>query len=387
MDVSVSLMLSLIKGEALGLPCNIDSSAQLSEEDLRMLYKLSKAHDMSHIVGSAIQKTDIVLPQDVSDKLQKQAFNAMYRFEKIDYELQQIKATLEDGEVAFVPLKGSVIRKYYAEPWQRTSCDIDMLVRESNLDRAIGLLVDKLQYRCDIHRNYHDVSLYSPSGVHLELHFNIKENLDNIDHLLERVWDFCCPSDGKGFEYRQTNEFLMFHLIAHTSYHYIRGGCGIKPFVDLYLLREKLEYDRVALEKMCRACSLEKFYRGVNALIDVWFDGKEHTELTANMQYYILNGGVYGLKDQSIAVRQKRDGGKARYLFRRVFAPYKILKAKYPVLEKHKYLTPVFQVRRWIEMMCKGKLKSSVREYKTVQNMTEERYDRITSSFEELGLL
>lgn len=387
MDRLVSLMMSLIKREVCGLSDNIGISAPLSEQDAVSLYKLSKAHDLSHIVGSALEREGAVIQKDVSALFQKQAFGAIYRFEKINYEIEQIRRALEEGKIAFVLLKGAVIRKYYAEPWQRTSCDIDVLIHEEDLERATALLSDKLNYKAEDRKQYHDISLYSPSGVHIELHFSIKENMDNIDPLLERVWDHCYLLDGKCFEYSQTNEYLMFHLIAHTSYHYIRGGCGIKPFVDLYLLRSKLEYDESVLQGLCQSCNLDKFYRGINELVDVWFENKEHTALTLSMQDYIFNGGVYGTREQSVAVRQKKDGSKIKYIYHRIFMPYEMLKLKYPILKKHKYLTPVFQVRRWIEMMLKGNLKSSVREYKTVRNMTSERSDRITNSLEELGLI
>lgn len=70
----------------------------------------------------------------------------MYRYKTINCELEQIGKTLEKANIPFILLKGSVIRKYYPESWMRTSCDIDILVNELDLNSAIRLLCDSLRY-------------------------------------------------------------------------------------------------------------------------------------------------------------------------------------------------------------------------------------------------
>ena len=64
------------------------------------------------------------------------------------------------------------------------------------------------------------------------------ENIEKLDRALERVWDYASPiADGR-MEHRLTNEYLVFHVLAHMAAHFINGGCGVKPFVDLYLLKK-----------------------------------------------------------------------------------------------------------------------------------------------------
>ena len=43
---------------------------------------------------------------------------------------------LEKAQIPFVPLKGSVIRKYYPEAWMRTSSDIDVLVHKEDVEKT-----------------------------------------------------------------------------------------------------------------------------------------------------------------------------------------------------------------------------------------------------------
>ena len=45
--------------------------------------------------------------------------------------------------------------------------------------------------------------------------------------------------------------------------------------------------------------------------------------------------------------------------------PYDYLKAEYPVLEKHKWLTPVYQVVRWLRVLRGKDVRRRVAELKT----------------------
>lgn len=376
------LMFSLLCSEIFGSDEIIED---LNRESLSELYKLSKHHDMAHIVANALVKRGL-LASDEAAKFQKQQMLAIYRHGRMDYELSEIYRVLEESKIAYMPLKGAVIRQYYPEPWMRTSCDIDILVHEEDLDRAVSSLTEALGYKAEEDRDYHDISLFSESGVHLELHFSIKEKMDNIDALLSKVWEYCDLADGTNCRYLQTNEYFMFHHIAHMSYHFTSGGCGIKPFVDLYLLMNKAEYNDDTVRRYCSECGLEKFYDSVKYLANVWFGGAEHTELSIKMQDFLLRGGVYGTKENVITLSQGKKGGKFAYIMHRIFMPYRLLKDKYPVLEKHKWLTPFMQVRRWFGVIFGGRIKGSVAEIKTSGKIDNEKAQEVSGFFDELGL-
>ena len=77
---------------------------------------------------------------DFDEKYRAMVFEAIYRYEKIDFEFKRICESFEENSIDFMPLKGSVLRKLYAEPWLRTSSDADILVKEKDLKRAEELL-------------------------------------------------------------------------------------------------------------------------------------------------------------------------------------------------------------------------------------------------------
>ena len=352
-------------------------------EMLNQVYILAQKHDIAHLPGHVLGK--LQLPEsEPRKKMIKAAHMAVFRYARIDREIERICTVLEEERIPFLPLKGAVVRECYPEPWMRTSCDIDILVHEEDLERATDALVSRLTYATDHYKQYHDVSLFSNSGVHLELHFSIQENMENIDRLLCKVWDYAIPVTD--YRYQLERSFLVFHLLAHMSYHFMGGGCGIRPFLDLFLLQKQHFYDEKMLRRHLSQCGIEKFYDGVLALIGAWFRGQEHTELTRRIENYLFNGGTYGSQQQRIAVQQERKGGKMGYLLERIFMPYDHLKIKYRVLEKHPILYPVMQMRRWGELLKPGKLSRSIRELEINQQTQKKQAEETNEILLDLGL-
>lgn len=352
-------------------------------EALKQVYDLARRHDLAHLVGYAVG--NLALPDSEELRLLQQAAAvAVFRYARFDDELKRICDTLDRAGIDFIPLKGAVVRDLYPEPWMRTSGDIDVLVHKEDLERAAAALTRELSYTADEKMNYHDLLLVAPSGVHVELHFSIRENTEHIDTLLSRVWDYARLADGS--RYVLTDEFLAFHLIAHMSYHFAGGGCGIRPLLDVFLLMRQRDVDEAVLRDYLSQCAVETFCDRVRELIGVWFEDRPATPTTALMTRFILDGGTYGSRMQRQAVAQEREGGKVRYLLGRVFMPYSRLKQKYPVLRSHPILFPFMQVRRWIELFSGGKLKRAVTEVRRSRRIEKERSEETRDLLRQLGL-
>ena len=70
--------------------------------------------------------------------------------------------------------------------------------------------------------------------------------------------------------------------------HIINGGCGIRPFIDLWILRNKRYYDEKKLKPLLEKCGLVRYYEKICELSEVWMEGKPHNEITESLQKYIL---------------------------------------------------------------------------------------------------
>lgn len=351
------------------------------------IFALAESHDLAHFIYEPMKKSGLLEPgSELEKKLQKQQMLAVFRYKRIEHELITLSKLFEDEKIPFIPLKGSVIRKYYSKPWMRTSCDIDILIHESEFERAKNIICSKLGYKAEDTPGYHDISLYSPSGVHLELHFNIKEKMERIDKLLERAWDYATPKSEGSYEYVFSPEFFIFHIVAHMSYHFINGGCGVRPFMDMYLVKKNTEYNEAELIKMCNECELADFYRSVSYLTDSWFSDKQKNDLTERMQEYLIYGGVYGTLENKVAVDRTRRGGKFSYALSRIFLPFNSLKRLYPILERHPWLMPFCHIRRWFSIIFGGRFKKSIIEMKANSNISNEKANQTAHLLKEIGL-
>ena len=383
----IDVLFSLLRFELGSGAALTEDERELATNEIDALFGLSKAHDMEHLVADALSRQGLLVgDSEAVKKFGKAQMIALFRYERINYDYREICRVLEESQIEFLPLKGALIRDFYPAPWMRTSCDIDILVREESLESAISVLTDKLSFKWNGEREYHDVSLFSPGGVHLELHFSILEHTEQLDRVLSQVWEHASALADERYQMRLTNEFFIFHHIAHMAYHFISGGCGIKPFLDLAVMKDRIELDVAKLRALLDQSELWEFYESALALTDVWFFGAQPSDLTERMQEYIMTGGVYGTLENRVAVGQGKTGGKLGYVLGRIFVSTDHLITSYPSLKRHRWLMPFYQVRRWFDIVFGGRLKRSVREIRVSGGISDDKAELTKALIDELGL-
>ena len=378
------IMFCLISREICDSELPADLEKSLTPDILSELYNLSKPHDMAHIIASAVLALDLPLDAELKKKLLHSQMTAVYRHAQIRHELVRITEAFEEAKIPFIPLKGSVIRQYYKKPEMRTSCDIDVFVAEENLDAACRILTDKFSYTLDV-RTSHDVAFYSKSQTHVELHFDLIERDERVKSVLSRVWEL---SRAEGGEYRHvmSGELFYAYHIAHMAKHFLGGGCGIRPFLDLFIIESKMEYDKAAALALVCEMGLEKFAKEAKSLSEVWFSGAEHTDTTREMENYILGAGIYGSTENRMAVMHTKQKGKLRYALSRIFLPYSRLKKIYPGLEKYPVLLPYYEIKRWFRYLSRHGLSSGKSELKSFGAVDDEILESVSALCEKLEL-
>lgn len=381
--------------------CGRTEEIVLPEVSMRFfidLFRLSKKHDIAPIVGDALNKCGAFehLPVDIEEsereaiakiktKFDEQIFTAVYRYENINNELKEIRRVLSESKIPFIPLKGSVIRQYYPEPWLRTSCDIDILVKEADADKASKALAEHLQYKIN-EKGQHDISLFSLSNIHVELHFKLMDIEFKQVSALRDIWSGGEITPVSGYEYRMSKELFLLYHIYHMAKHFVHGGCGIKPFIDLWIIKNKIGFDGGKAQKMLQESGLLAFYERSIDLMGVWFEGKPHNSVTQEMEDYILQGGVYGTLEQQLAMSQNKKGGKFRHLLSKIFLSYEQMKVYYPSVKKCPIMFPFYQVRRWFRILFCGGRKAAMNEIKLNQSLSEEKKQSAKNLIDELGL-
>lgn len=385
MNQVVDIFLKLVKSEILAAPLENGVASSVTPDIMAALYKLSKQHDMTHIVAIALEKSNLLGENKISKKMRKNMYMAVWRDVLRETELKQIYQLFEEEHIMFIPLKGATVSGMYPEPWMRTSCDIDILVREEDVERARDVLVSRLNYRAE-KQHYHDISLYSPTNVHLELHYSVKEHMDNMDQLLEQVWEHVQPEEEGKFRYCMEREYMIFYLFAHMAYHFTHGGCGVRNFIDIWLAEKQLNYNRQQIDFYCEMCGIKVFADYVRKLSRVWMEEEEHDEITIKMQERIMHNGIYGTKESKVISRNTEVFKKGNYVLYRIFMPPRDLCVLYPRLEKHPFLYPYYVVKRWTRLLNRNFARNAITEMKIYRGLSKESIQREKELFDKLEL-
>lgn len=357
----------------------------LSRSSWDHLFELATKHDLAHLVGYALKTSGIQIDDDLQRECNRSMDMAMFRYVKLNHELELISQTLSQAQIRFIPLKGAVIRKYYKEPWLRTSSDVDILVDVSNYERAKQLLMDQLKYS-PVSTCNHDISFLTPNKIHVELHHILIDAAAPVASVTSTVWERSAPSSSNPFCYEMSDEMFYFYHIAHMAKHFENGGCGIRPFLDVWVLNHSFDFDQQKRYELLDVAGLVPFAKAAEDLSEVWLGNRAYTPLTRDLELYTLHGGTYGTIGNRVVVQQVISGSKFSYLMSRIFLSFHELKEKYPQLEKRKWLYPFYQVKRWFRIFKKGKLKDSISEAKATSAVSEEQNQRAARLLEDLGL-
>ena len=351
----------------------------LSTEDCKELIQIGMQQSILPIIYRGMKKSNA--PEDLVKECDRGRLQNIKQYMIQNDALRKICAALDEEQIPYIPLKGAVLRQLYPAPELRTSCDIDVLVKEEELDKAVIAIENATDFKSQ-KRNYHDISMLN-SKVHLELHFSILENMESIDRLLSHVWEYA--DQDCGFRYKLTPEFQIFHIIAHMSYHMVHGGLGIRPFLDLWLLRTKTDYNEETVHQMCSYCGILTFYEKCCNLVDAWMAGASVPEELTMLEEYTLNGGVFGNKENALASKQREHRG-FNYYVHRTFMSRELMATEYPELKEKPYMLPFCQIKRWLRLLNPQKRKQVKQEIVSVREMQPETIDLFDKLLVSLGL-
>lgn len=391
------LLFFLLRHEVCGIPPSAEESAlcelraSLTAEKTDALYTLAKKHDLLHLVADALTKlglADKAAPER-REKIAQAPLLALYRYERMRYAYEKSCEALEQANIPFLPLKGAVLRDYYPEPWMRNSCDIDILVHENDLETAADALCAHASLTRKAEKGAHDLSLYSAEGVHVELHFKAaEENTDAATNaVLSRLWEYCTPQNGS-YRYVMTGEMFYFYHIAHMAKHLRHGGCGIRPFLDLWILEHRAPepLNRTALSELLRAGALERFAAAAKMLSEIWFSDAAHSEDLQLFERFILTGGVYGSVGNQVAVGQSKQGGKAGYTRSKILPPPNYMRLYYPILQRHGWALPFCHLHRWLRLLFTGDAGRAMGRLRVNRNISDEGRNAVSEMLKQIGL-
>lgn len=379
------ILFAFLRSGMTGSKLDEDARALYCPERLPKLLKIAEANSVAHLLILGLKQNNLLPPE--KPELEKMLLKVVFQYERMQRELEKLYGILENAGIPFLPLKGAVLRSLYPEPWMRTSCDVDILLQKEDAQKTADFLMRHHGYTFRS-QSSHDIALITPGKLAIELHYDLIESKHSATSpkVLARVWDTAILKPGHSYQYQMPDEMFYFYHIAHMAKHFTEGGCGIRSFLDLWLLDNLQNTDTQKRNALLHQGGLLSFAEGAGKLSQVWFGGEEHDDLTHQLEDFILQGGTFGSTKTMVAIQQQKKGGPAGYLLPKIFLPYEILKGHYPILKKHPWLTPVMEVRRWGKLIFCGHLKRTAREIQYNSQLPAEEAEKAYRLLKELGL-
>lgn len=338
------LLFSLLRSQINNEPIDL-SDVLVDAELVHQMLQLARRHNVTHIAGQALINNGLSSDDPLLSYCESYVMMEMANDSRRTYAIDSIQSLFDKNRIAYILLKGAVLRWYYPESWMRNSCDIDVLIHREEMKRATELLSSELHYTV-VHNGVHDVTLVQ-GEIHLELHFNLIEEgrAKQATSVLDNIWTYALRQEGS-YAYCLPNELFYFYHIAHMAKHMTNGGCGIRNFIDVWVLNQSCLYDEGKGRELLEKGGLSVFAQTVKQLAEVWFSNGEHSSLSKELETFIINSGTYGSNANRIMLTKINFGGKRSYFLPRLFMPYRLMKLKYPILEKYPILLPYFWMLR-----------------------------------------
>lgn len=331
------------------------------------VYSLAKHHSLASTIYSSIEAE---LLNDAPLELV-----ATWRKERdIDF-VKNVKQTAAFSEItelftreklAFLPLKGFMMKKLYPRPELRTMADMDIYVSNEQADRARELLIS-IGYKCEKDPDEEEIhdQMLKPPFINVELHKVLYKDSDFS-------FDDCTPREDNPYWYVMKNEDFFLFMLRHTYKHYTHGGCGIRAVLDLYLYKNAhSEMFTEKFENRISETGLFDFYKKISALADKWFAAADISEDISAFELFTVTGGTYGTYETRMQADIK-ESGNLKYSLSKIFPPVKIIRQRYKWVRKCVLLVPVAYVVRIVESIFNGRIKWHLKTAKKVNKKNKE---------------
>ena len=148
-----------------------------------------------------------------------------------DETMEEIKNIFNENQIDFVLLKGSFIKRFYPEHFLRLMGDIDILIRDKDLNFACELL-----QKHNFKKGYewiHHVE-FKKNNIELELHHKLFSTQYSWNSYFNNPWDNVVSINKHEYEFSPL--YCYMYLLGHLAKHMLGDGAGLRPFIDFYYL-------------------------------------------------------------------------------------------------------------------------------------------------------
>lgn len=333
-----------------------DAAPPVPPDDLdwSRLIQTARRHNLLPLTAAALARSGHAVPENVQKTLDEAGNQALYIEANRDYELETLFAAFSDARIEFLPLKGTVLKRYYPSPELRTMDDVDVLIRKETFGATEKILRQNGYAFLQAGLRHH---IYSkPPLLTIELHHSLLDGDEKsrqkslFDRFLpERLWERLPEVSPASTERRMAPDDFYLYQLLHLRTHFLASGVGVRFFLDMEILRRHehiAALPELAVEPL-REGNLEQFASEVDRLSRYWFAPERVEPPCAELEEFVFSGGTLGSRRQLAASRigtlspKGGAGAKFRLLLQKGFPSHKKLLPLYPALDRFAVLLPL----------------------------------------------
>ncbi|MFS3928279.1 nucleotidyltransferase family protein [Priestia flexa] len=244
----LKLLIQLVKSKN-----ELKDIGQLQNIDWRLFLDLVHHHRCQPIIYLKLKDMpETIVPLEVIQALQQTYTKNTFKMLQLSGEMEQISKLFAENEVKTLFLKGPALAHHlYGDISLRTSKDLDVLVRETDLDKVDALLLASGYVKDGApsllngtkRKTHHVEYVHSQKKIQIEIHWRlhnppVKE--PSFDELWQRKSRSALTSSPVFF---LGEEDLFLHLVVHGARH---GWFRLRWLVDMdKVFQKKLDYQQV----------------------------------------------------------------------------------------------------------------------------------------------
>ncbi len=326
-------------------------TSKVEKMNLEQLFEVCQGHILTACVAYALESAGIKNHEFMQAKEKAVRKNILF-----DVERRKILNRLEQEQIWYMPLKGSLLKDDYPKLGMRQMSDNDILF-DTTYRKQVQKIMTDLGFECVHYGVGWDDSYFKKPVCNFEMHSTLfdSETYGNFHIYYENVKERLIRDDNSNYGYHFTHEDFYLYLLSHEYKHFSNGGTGVRSLLDTYIFMQKffdvLDWDYINRE--LEELGIADFERENRKLSMKLFAGEELTdEETKRLEYYIFSG-TYGVFENLVKnrVEQYGEGSKVKYVFHRLFPPLEHYKVWFPLAYKYKILIPVVWLYRPIRVI------------------------------------
>ena len=249
--------------------------AHYNDVDLSAIMKMAEEQSVVGLITAGLEQVkDVKIPQEWTLQFIGGTLQIEQRNKAMNEFVAQLIAMLRKNDVYTILVKGQGIAQCYERPLWRSSGDVDLLLSDTNYEKAKALLLPIADSTEKEFVQYKHYGMTIKNWV-VELHGTLRPRLSRrIDKGVDDVQhDIFYCGNVRSWQIGKTQVFLpgtnndVIFLFTHILKHFYQGGIGLRQICDLcrFLWTYKEELDLKLLEERLNSMQIMPEWRAFGA--------------------------------------------------------------------------------------------------------------------------